>query len=243
MVAHTVILPFAELTSDQRARAGGKALAPARMAREDLRVPDGICLLTDAYTAFTAESGMAERIGLELSRKRFEDMRWEELWDTALRIRTAASGEAGELGPQGVVGLLEPVIERDLRGVRTETDHRVAAPEHHLYHGFGGHIAEAGRIRDPRPGDSLQRVGQTSRPGDINDHIAFFQRPQRGFGHQGDVDGMPQPTTLLAMMRQGLLSKPAPPARFIGRHEPWSVGREDHVALVVGLQIDDRRAI
>ena len=59
------------------------------MAREDLRVPDGICLLTDAYTAFTAESGMAERIGLELSRKRFEDMRWEELWDTALRIRNA----------------------------------------------------------------------------------------------------------------------------------------------------------
>lgn len=88
-MAHTVILPFAEITPDHRARAGGKALALALMAREDLRVPDGICLLTDAYTAFTAESGMAERISLELSRKRFEDMRWEELWDTALRIRNA----------------------------------------------------------------------------------------------------------------------------------------------------------
>jgi len=28
-----------------------------------------------------------ERISLELSRKDFRDMRWEELWDSSLRIR------------------------------------------------------------------------------------------------------------------------------------------------------------
>jgi pyruvate,water dikinase len=82
-------IPLSELTPEQGARSGGKALALARLAEAGVRVPGGICLLTDAYLAFAGGSGLAERISLELARKRFEDMRWEELWDAALRIRNA----------------------------------------------------------------------------------------------------------------------------------------------------------
>ena len=40
-----------------------------------------------AYDLFLAESRLAGLIRMELDRKRFEDMRWEEIWDAALRIR------------------------------------------------------------------------------------------------------------------------------------------------------------
>ncbi len=89
MQALSWTLPLSELTSAHRARAGGKALALARLGDAGVRVPVGICLLTDAYLAFTGGSGLAERVSLELARKRFEDMRWEELWDASLRIRNA----------------------------------------------------------------------------------------------------------------------------------------------------------
>jgi phosphohistidine swiveling domain-containing protein len=88
-MTHPWVLPFGQLTDDAVPRAGGKAVALARMTRSGLRVPPGFSLLTDAYRGFVEASGIADRISLELGRKRFEDMRWEELWDTALRIRNA----------------------------------------------------------------------------------------------------------------------------------------------------------
>jgi pyruvate,water dikinase len=67
--------------------AGGKGFALARMCRSGLHVPHGIVILTPAYEAFMDRTGLRERVSLELSRKDFGDMRWEELWDAALRIR------------------------------------------------------------------------------------------------------------------------------------------------------------
>ena len=66
---------------------GGKALALGRMIRGGLRVPFAVCLSTEAYNQFVDSTGIRGRIMLELGRKRFEDMRWEEVWDTSLRIR------------------------------------------------------------------------------------------------------------------------------------------------------------
>jgi pyruvate,water dikinase len=57
------------------------------MARTGIRVPHALCVYAGAYGAYVAATGLRERILLELSRKPFEDMRWEELWDAALRIR------------------------------------------------------------------------------------------------------------------------------------------------------------
>ena len=66
---------------------GGKALALGKMIRGGLKVPFAVCLSTEAYEQFVDSTGIRGRIMLELGRKRFEDMRWEEIWDMSLRIR------------------------------------------------------------------------------------------------------------------------------------------------------------
>jgi phosphoenolpyruvate synthase/pyruvate phosphate dikinase len=68
-------------------RVGGKALALARMARAGIDVPPFVAVTTDAYEAFLDTAGLRARILFELERKDFADMRWEEMWDAALRIR------------------------------------------------------------------------------------------------------------------------------------------------------------
>ena len=67
---------------------GGKALALARMARSGIAVPPFVAVTTDAYAAFLDATGLSLRISFELERKELADMRWEELWDAALRIRS-----------------------------------------------------------------------------------------------------------------------------------------------------------
>ena len=71
---------------------GGKALALGRMINGGLKVPPAICLSTQAYDLFVDSTGLRGRIMLELGRKRFEDMRWEEIWDASLRIRALFNG-------------------------------------------------------------------------------------------------------------------------------------------------------
>lgn len=66
----------------------GKAETLARMMKSGLRVPDGFCLTAGAYRRFIDSTGLASRIVMELGRKRLDDMRWEEMWDAALRIRS-----------------------------------------------------------------------------------------------------------------------------------------------------------
>jgi pyruvate,water dikinase len=83
----SLILPFEDITEKDRPRVGGKAYALSAMARTGARVPSGVCITDVAYRRYVKSSGIAERIRLELSRKRFADMRWEEVWDAALRIR------------------------------------------------------------------------------------------------------------------------------------------------------------
>lgn len=66
---------------------GDKALSLARLSAAGLAVPPFIVVTTAAYEAYLAASGLRPRILFELNRKDFADMRWEELWDAALRIR------------------------------------------------------------------------------------------------------------------------------------------------------------
>ena len=70
------------------ARVGGKALALARMSRAGIAVPPFVAVTTDAYEAYLEATGLRVRILFELERKDFAEMRWEELWDAALRIRS-----------------------------------------------------------------------------------------------------------------------------------------------------------
>ena len=66
---------------------GGKATALRGLQDAGLRVPATLCISTEAYKFFVRQGGLSEKIQLELHRKKFTDMRWEEIWDAALRIR------------------------------------------------------------------------------------------------------------------------------------------------------------
>ena len=68
-------------------RVGGKAVALAALQRTGHPVPRSLCLTTEAYELFVERASLRAVIHQELGRKRFEDMRWEEIWDVALRIR------------------------------------------------------------------------------------------------------------------------------------------------------------
>lgn len=82
-----LILPFEQITENDRRRVGGKGYALSLMAKTGVTVPSGVCITADAYRRYVTITGLGDRIRLELSRKQFTDMRWEEIWDAALRIR------------------------------------------------------------------------------------------------------------------------------------------------------------
>ncbi|MBM4201389.1 MAG: hypothetical protein FJ189_08905, partial [Gammaproteobacteria bacterium] len=68
---------------------GGKAANLARLHRAGFSVAPGFCLGVDAYALFLRAGKLAGILNMELQRKPLETLRWEELWDTALRIRSA----------------------------------------------------------------------------------------------------------------------------------------------------------
>jgi phosphohistidine swiveling domain-containing protein len=76
-----------EIGEEERLSVGGKGYALARMARSGFRVPSALSITAEAYHEYVTATGLRERILLELHRKDFSDMRWEETWDAALRIR------------------------------------------------------------------------------------------------------------------------------------------------------------
>lgn len=103
-----LIVPLEQVRPEDRGRVGGKCFALAVLAAAGFRVPDTICVPAEVYDDFVSSNGLRERILLELHRKNFAEMRWEEIWDASLRIRnmflTAAMPEA----------LAEP-LERQIR--------------------------------------------------------------------------------------------------------------------------------
>lgn len=83
----TLLIELSEIGPDERAGCGGKAAALSRLIQGGFTVPPGMCVTTDAYRRYVDDAGLRERILLEVNRKRSGEMRWEEMWDTALRIR------------------------------------------------------------------------------------------------------------------------------------------------------------
>ena len=81
------ILTAAEVAPGDRNRIGGKGYALAKLSANGFQIPATLCLTIEAYDEFITKSGLRERILLELHRKEFKEMRWEEIWDCATRIR------------------------------------------------------------------------------------------------------------------------------------------------------------
>jgi len=82
-----LILPLSQIEGMDQVEVGGKCRALAQMHGRGIPVPETVCIPAPAYSRYVTATGLRERIQLELSRKDFGDMRWEELWDAALRIR------------------------------------------------------------------------------------------------------------------------------------------------------------
>jgi pyruvate,water dikinase len=83
-----LLIPLEDAQRCREASIGGKAAKLARLRAAGFPVPEGFCLTVSAYDAFVREHRIDEAIRMELGRKPLDGMRWEEMWDSALRIRS-----------------------------------------------------------------------------------------------------------------------------------------------------------
>jgi pyruvate,water dikinase len=81
------IIPLSDTRRCVKAVCGAKSAALAAIFCAGIPVPLGFCIGAEIYRAFLTTTGLREKILMELGRKRYEDMRWEEMWDASLRIR------------------------------------------------------------------------------------------------------------------------------------------------------------
>ena len=109
-----VTLPLDRVEPRDRERVGGKGYALARMARQGLPVPAALLITAEAYRHYIRGTGIGEAIALEINRKIAGEMRWEEMWDAALRIRNLFLRTPL---PGGLRDALARAIEESFRGV------------------------------------------------------------------------------------------------------------------------------
>ena len=76
-----------QIRREDHALVGGKGMNLFLLHENGYAIPPGVCLGTSVYHHFISESRLGDSIAFELNRKSFADMRWEEIWDAALRIR------------------------------------------------------------------------------------------------------------------------------------------------------------
>ncbi len=90
-------------------KVGGKSRNISTCNKEGFRVPDGFAVTTDSYFEFIENNNLAHNIDQELMKKNAEDMRWEEVWDSALRIRLAFT--KGKMPKQMEIEIMEAVAK------------------------------------------------------------------------------------------------------------------------------------
>lgn len=66
---------------------GSKAHNLCVVRREGFKVPDGFSIKSSAYSYFLKKNRLDSYIDWEMTRKPFDEIRWEEIWDASLRIR------------------------------------------------------------------------------------------------------------------------------------------------------------
>ena len=81
------VIPLSESATVGEELVGGKARTLGGLLRDGWPVPPGVVVSTLAYDRFRREGDLVRRVRMELGRKPLDGMRWEELWDAALRLR------------------------------------------------------------------------------------------------------------------------------------------------------------
>jgi pyruvate,water dikinase len=84
-----LIVPLPDASRCEEALVGGKAVMLGRLITAGYRMPPGFCIPVTAYDRFVEAADLNGTIRMELGRKPLGSMRWEEVWDAALRIRAA----------------------------------------------------------------------------------------------------------------------------------------------------------
>ena len=82
-----LFLSVEDIRNENRQKVGGKGYSLSLLAKNGFQIPHTLCITSDAYHQYIDSTGLRERIQLELHRKDFNKMRWEEIWDCATRIR------------------------------------------------------------------------------------------------------------------------------------------------------------
>ncbi|WP_320047933.1 PEP/pyruvate-binding domain-containing protein [uncultured Ilyobacter sp.] len=82
-----MMIPIKEIRKKDLPKVGEKAYNLSKLNSSGYLIPDGISLTEDIYRNFLNETGLIDKIRMELARRELSSMRWEELWDTSLRIR------------------------------------------------------------------------------------------------------------------------------------------------------------
>lgn len=97
------VLQSREFSAAGKDQVGGKAWCLAKIGGRGISIPKTWCVPCAVYQDFISQTRLRDRIFLEINRKPFEQMRWEEIWDIALRIRN-----------QFLTTPLPPEIRKDL---------------------------------------------------------------------------------------------------------------------------------
>ena len=129
-----LVLTLEQIGTDNRESVGGKSFALATMVKNGMKVPEALCLKVDAYHRYLETTGLGARILMEFNRKDFAEVRWEEMWDAALRIRNLFTNTPM---PSDLRTSLQSVFETNLPGESVVV--RSSAPgEDSLHASFAG---------------------------------------------------------------------------------------------------------
>jgi pyruvate,water dikinase len=129
-----LVLTLDQIDSDDRESVGSKSYALATMVKNGMKVPEALCLKVEAYHRYLETTGLGARILMEFNRKDFAEVRWEEMWDAALRIRNLFTNTPM---PRDLRKSLQSVFESNLPGESVVV--RSSAPgEDSLHASFAG---------------------------------------------------------------------------------------------------------
>jgi len=104
-------IPIEHITPADKDCVGGKAYSLSALNKQGFRIPYALSVTTEAYNHYTHRNGLHERISLELHRKNFHEMRWEEMWDASLRIRNMfLTSKLPDDLEQNLRGLIEKIF-------------------------------------------------------------------------------------------------------------------------------------
>ncbi|MEQ8171258.1 MAG: PEP/pyruvate-binding domain-containing protein, partial [Candidatus Eremiobacterota bacterium] len=81
------LIPLRNIDRKLKKYTGSKASSLSVLSENGINIPGGICITSHVYNSFISSTKLKNLIFMELNRKDFSSMRWEEIWDISLRIR------------------------------------------------------------------------------------------------------------------------------------------------------------